>query len=207
MQKFTKNVNVRFCVTPMSYHGQVWTLGKFTLKLKTVQCDTFENNYVFQTMWKYTTLNLLLKLSCITIFYLKQRLTILNSKLANNNNSSKNLPCMESSWRNTCFRMLHCLNLLFTVSCLLLTMPIILCFSSGMPIELGHFTLRGASPSYPSSASTLSNSSSHVIKLERKISRSFFSPGKKGPLIQQMSPVKIFNATSYRSPDEFVFWV
>ena len=98
------------------------------------------------------------------------------------------------------------LKLLLTVSCLLLTMPIILCFSSGMPIELGHFTLRGASPSYPSSASTLSNGSSHVIKLERKISRSFFSPGKKGPLIQQMSPVKIFNATSYRSPDEFVFW-
>ena len=111
---------------------------------------------------------------------------------------------MESSWRNTCFRMLHCLNLLFTVSCLLLTMPIILCFSSGMPIELGHFTLSGASPSYPSSASTLSNGSSHVIKLERKISRSFFSPGKNGPFIQQMSPVKIFNATSYLSPDEFV---
>ena len=44
----------RYGIVPVLYLRScddfLWTLGKFTLKLKTVQCDTFENNYVFQTM-------------------------------------------------------------------------------------------------------------------------------------------------------------
>ena len=100
-------------------------------------------------------------------------------------------------WR----RMLHCLSLLLTVSCLILTIYIIFFLSMGQVIHLGQMTLAGDSPMYPSSASTRSNGSSQDLRDLRKILRSFNFPGWWGPLIQQMSPVFIPKATSYRRPD------
>ena len=74
-------------------------------------------------------------------------------------------------------------------------------FAGSLVRHFGHFTWSGASPKYPSSASTCSPSSSSPISPMRKIIRSLYFPGSKGPLIQQISPVKIFNATSYRRPE------
>ena len=114
---------------------------------------------------------------------------------------AKTSRCTRMSCRKTCFKICHCLNLLFIVSCLERTLFIMCSLSSGIVTHAGHFTRSGASPTYPSSASTLSNGSKYVTREARKISRSLYSPGWYGPLIQQISPPTIDRPTSYLRPD------
>jgi hypothetical protein len=73
--------------------------------------------------------------------------------------------------------------------------------------EAGHFTNWGASPRYPSSASTRSPSSRLLIRASRKIITSLYLPGGYGPFTQTMSPPMIEIATSYRRPDPLNLWL
>ena len=139
----------------------------------------------------------------IIIVHLEQRLAMLNGELGNGGDGRENSAMHAKVMAEDIAQNRPLLQPPIDCLLLLLTIPIILCLSSGAAIDEGHFTFNGASPSYPSSASTRSNTSSQVVKPEWKISRSFHSPGKKGPWIQHMSPVLMFNATSYRNPDEF----
>ena len=90
---------------------------------------------------------------------------------------------------------------LFTVSCLFLTRCCMKRVSTLLEIHFGHLTCSGASPMYPSSASTLSPSVKWLISEFRKLRMSLYFPHGNGPLIQTTLPVKIQMATSYLNPD------
>ena len=62
--------------------------------------------------------------------------------------------CTLISWWYTCFKICHYLNCLLIASCGEQTLFIICCFSTGTVMQARHFTQRGASLRYPSSAST-----------------------------------------------------
>ena len=120
--------------------------------------------------------------------------------------AAKTSRCNCTSRRKCWNKIPQSLNLLLIVSCQDLNQFIICFLSSGTVQQPGHFTFRGASPMYPSSASTRSNSSNCIINAFRKIVRSLSLPGMCGLLIQKISPPKIERATSYLSPDRLNLW-
>ena len=132
------------------------------------------------------------------IFYSKQRLPIGNCNLCDHNNGSKYISVINKVMP---VRLAKDAPLFEPLVDSLLPHPhnwhhLLPLIGAGNTM-----TLAGDSPMYPSSASTCSNGSSQDLRDLRKISRSFNFPGWWGPLIQQMSPVFIPKATSYRRPD------
>ena len=110
-------------------------------------------------------------------------------------------PWRVMSWRYLWLKIPQNLKRLFTVSCLFLTRCCMKSVSTLLEIHFGHLTCSGASPMYPSSASTLSPSVKWLISEFRKIRMSLYLPHGNGPLIQTISPVRMQMATSYLSPD------
>jgi hypothetical protein len=84
---------------------------------------------------------------------------------------------LSSVLLNLLTKHFQCLILLLIVSCRPSTLFLISFSSSRLVKPQGHFTNSGASPTYISSASTLSPSSNCSLSPTRKISRSFQSPG------------------------------
>ena len=109
-------------------------------------------------------------------------------------------PCTTKLWRNIWLNIPHIFNLLLSVSCLFRTrccMNSVICL---LVNDLGHLICRGASPMYPSSASTLSPRPRWAMRESLKMEMSGQAPHGYGPLIHTQSPVWIHTPSSYLNP-------
>ena len=105
----------------------------------------------------------------VSVVDIKQGLAIPNCQLGNDDNRSQISPWSLRSCQYICLSTPNCLNLLLIVSWRWRTRLSISSISSWLAIDLGHLTKWGASPLYPSSASTLLPSSSSCMIALRKM--------------------------------------
>ena len=119
----------------------------------------------------------------------------------------KTIWCFSIGCLKTLSRILHCLFLLLTISCLPITRFRYALLSWGWRIPAGVLQNSGSPVVYPLSASTLS----YLSKLSSRpfdlnIIQSLMTPLGNGPFIQKMSPVIMFRATSYLRPGPLNLW-
>lgn len=109
----------------------------------------------------------------IIIVHLKPLLPIVYGLMTNYTNRSKNIYEINEVMainlvQNTPLLDADCFLMSYTTA-------IIFCLSSGIVIDFEHFTLRGASQTYPSSTSTCLQGSNHVASKSQNMSRSLKS--------------------------------
>jgi hypothetical protein len=113
----------------------------------------------------------------------------------------KIFPCSIKSWRYIDDKIAQFFNCPFILSCLLHIRFCKAWFSVGFDEHPGHFNLWGASPRYPSSASTLlSNSSNQWAKPLHFVLMSGYLPAGYGPLTHTIFPAGKSTPILYPNP-------